>query len=173
MGRAATTVDIPGIFKTGFEAQKIQLKCSICQLFSHVWGIEQSKLFCRVVTFETMPTIRFVREGRDVQCKPGENLRQIALKEGIQLYGLKGTLGNCGGCGQCITCFVSVEGGNERALSPMTEVEKLKLKNRPSNWRLACQCVVQSSLIVLTKPQSPPANTKELIKDALSKDLSR
>ena len=55
-----------------------------------------------------MPVIRFVREGRDVECYPGENLREVARREGIELYGLKGQLGNCGGCGQCITCFVSV-----------------------------------------------------------------
>ena len=55
-----------------------------------------------------MPVIRFVREGRDIECYPGENLREVALREGIQLYGLKGALGNCGGCGQCITCFVAI-----------------------------------------------------------------
>lgn len=56
-----------------------------------------------------MPVIRFVREGRDVTCYPGENLREVALREGVEIYGLKGKLGNCGGCGQCITCFVAVE----------------------------------------------------------------
>ncbi len=55
----------------------------------------------------------------------------------------------------------------------MTEVEKIKLKNRPKNWRLACQAVVMSSLIVLTKPQSPPPNSEVLLKEALLKDLSR
>ena len=77
-----------------------------------------------------MPTIRFVREGRDVKCKSGENLRQVALREGLELYGFKGTIGNCGGCGQCITCFVSVEGGKDSSLSPLTDVEKIKLKTR-------------------------------------------
>ncbi len=120
-----------------------------------------------------MPIIRFVREGRDVKCNSGENLREIALKEGLELYGLKGTLGNCGGCGQCITCFVSVEGGSEGSLSPMTEVEKLKLRNRPENWRLACQAIVRSSLVVLTKPQSPPSNSKALIEEALSRVLPK
>ena len=43
-----------------------------------------------------------------MECYPGENLREVAMREGIELYGLKGQLGNCGGCGQCITCFVSV-----------------------------------------------------------------
>ncbi len=120
-----------------------------------------------------MPTIRFVREGKDVKCRPGENLRKIALREGLELYGFKGTLGNCGGCGQCITCFVSVEGGDERALSPLTEVEKVKLRGRPKNWRLACQAVVNSSLIVLTKPQSPPSNYKALMKIANEEKLPR
>ncbi len=120
-----------------------------------------------------MPVIRFIREGKDVQCKSGENLRAVALREGLQLYGLKGTLGNCGGCGQCITCFVSVEGGSSNALSPLTDVEKLKLKNRPNNWRLACQCVVKSSLAVLTKPQSPPPNANSLIASALQEALPK
>ncbi len=120
-----------------------------------------------------MPTIRFVREGRDVKCRSGENLRQVALREGLELYGFKGTLGNCGGCGQCITCFISVEGDKDGSLSPVTDVEKIKLKNRPQNWRLACQCVVKSSVVILTKPQSPPANSGNLIKGALDEDLPK
>jgi ferredoxin len=101
-----------------------------------------------------MPVIRFVREARDVECYPGENLRDVALREGIQLYGLKGTLGNCGGCGQCITCFVEIpEGTSAQALSPRTPVEEQKLRRRPQEWRLACQALVQQSLLVITRPQ--------------------
>jgi len=58
-----------------------------------------------------MATIRFIREDLEVQCNPGENLRELVMKENLQLYGLKGILGNCGGAGQCSTCFISVEGG--------------------------------------------------------------
>ena len=29
-----------------------------------------------------MPVIRFVREGRDVECYPGENLREVAFARG-------------------------------------------------------------------------------------------
>jgi len=101
-----------------------------------------------------MPVIRFVREQRDVTCYPGENLREVALREGIELYGLKGKLGNCGGCGQCITCFVEVvEGGAANALTDQTSVELQKLKRRPQTWRLACQALVQKSVMVLTRPQ--------------------
>ena len=100
-----------------------------------------------------MATIRFIREDLEVQCNPGENLRELVMKENLQLYGLKGILGNCGGAGQCSTCFISVEGGSNNSLSPLTSVEQEKLKNRPENWRLACQTLIKSSPVILTKPQ--------------------
>jgi len=120
-----------------------------------------------------MATIRFIREGVDIQCQPGENLRDLVIREKLQLYGLKGILGNCGGAGQCSTCFVSVEGGNKNSLSPLTVVEEEKLKNRPENWRLACQTLIKSSAVILTKPQSPPSNLKELKEFNENKKLPR
>lgn len=103
--------------------------------------------------------IRFLRENRDVECYPGENLREVALREGIGLYGLKGVLGNCGGCGQCITCFVEIpDPAPCGALSARTSVEDQKLRSRPDNWRLACQALVQESLVVITRPQLGLAN---------------
>ena len=99
-----------------------------------------------------MPVIRFVREARDVECYPGENLREVALREGIELYGLKGKLGNCGGCGQCITCFVELpESTSPLAMSGRTAVEDQKLRGRPQNWRLACQALVQEWKDVVVK----------------------
>lgn len=119
-----------------------------------------------------MPVIRFVREGRDVECYPGENLREVALREGIQLYGLKGALGNCGGCGQCITCFVEVpEGTAPLALSPRTPVEDQKLRRRPQQWRLACQALVQQSLLVITRPQVGLGDKEAQIARALATPL--
>ena len=110
-----------------------------------------------------MPVIRFVREGRDVECYPGENLREVALRENLELYGLKGQLGNCGGCGQCSTCFVSVvDESNADALTARTPVEDSKLRRRPQEWRLACQALVEKSVMVLTRPQIrlPDAETR-------------
>ncbi|MBM5816841.1 MAG: 2Fe-2S iron-sulfur cluster binding domain-containing protein [Cyanobacteria bacterium K_Offshore_surface_m2_239] len=118
-----------------------------------------------------MPVIRFLREGRDVECFPGENLREVALRVGIELYGLKGKLGNCGGCGQCITCFVDVQGAQADALSPLTAVESQKLKRRPASWRLACQSLVQRSVVVLTRPQSGLPNGEEAWTTALRDPL--
>ena len=120
-----------------------------------------------------MATIRFIREGIDIQCKPGENLRELVMREKLQLYGLKGILGNCGGAGQCSTCFVSVEDGTKNSLSPLTSVEEEKLKNRPENWRLACQTLIKSSAVILTKPQSPPSNLNFLRKTSNENKLPR
>ncbi len=119
-----------------------------------------------------MPVIRFVREGRDVECFPGENLRAVALREGIQLYGLKGQLGNCGGCGQCSTCFVKVEGDTaSTAMSPRTAVEETKLRRRPEGWRLACQTLVEQSVVVVTKPQASMPNKENRLAAALAAPL--
>ena len=120
-----------------------------------------------------MTTIRFIREGVDIKCRPGENLRDLLIKEKFQLYGLKGILGNCGGVGQCSTCFISFEGGDKNALSPLTEVEEAKLQNRPANWRLACHNQIKSSSIILTKPQSPPSNFKQLKEFSVNKKLPK
>jgi ferredoxin len=118
-----------------------------------------------------MPVIRFLRERRDVECFPGENLREVALREGIELYGLKGKLGNCGGCGQCITCFVDVEGASPAALSSQTAVEVQKLRRRPQTWRLACQALVLDSLVVLTRPQAGMADRDGALARALAEPL--
>lgn len=119
-----------------------------------------------------MPVIRFVREGRDVECYPGENLREVALREGIKLYGLKGTLGNCGGCGQCITCFVEIPEANPgQALTPRTAVEEQKLRRRPQDWRLACQALVQQSLVVITRPQIGLSDKDNAVAAALAQPL--
>lgn len=118
-----------------------------------------------------MPVIRFLRENRDAECYPGENLRDVALREGIELYGLKGRLGNCGGCGQCITCFVDVEGASPTALSSPTAVEVQKLRRRPATWRLACQTLVQESLLVITRPQIGLADRQGQLDRALAQPL--
>lgn len=113
-----------------------------------------------------MPVVRFVREACDVVCPVGTNLRELALAEGLQLYGIKGQLGNCGGCGQCSTCFIEVVAERDGpALSERTAVEDQKLRRRPPSWRLACQVLVLDSVAVLTRPQ--------VGRDSLSKQLEK
>ena len=45
----------------------------------------------------------------------GENLRELVMKENLQLYGLKGILGNCGGQDNAVpVLFLSREGEKTR-----------------------------------------------------------
>ena len=134
--------------------------------------------FVASLLFVGVPTIFLI--GLFISTQDGEkssfysdSSKELVMKENLQLYGLKGILGNCGGAGQCSTCFISVEGGNKNSLSPLTSVEEEKLKNRPENWRLACQTLIKSSAVILTKPQSPPSNLEELKKISENKKLPR
>ncbi|MEO0375030.1 MAG: 2Fe-2S iron-sulfur cluster-binding protein [Cyanobacteria bacterium P01_A01_bin.17] len=98
-----------------------------------------------------MPQLTFVNEGQEIFVSRGKNLRQEALDHSISIYKFKGKLMNCGGYGQCGTCVIEVvEGMNN--LSPRTEVEDRKLQRKPSNYRLACQTLVQGNASIKTKP---------------------
>ncbi|NEQ65333.1 MAG: (2Fe-2S)-binding protein [Symploca sp. SIO1B1] len=98
-----------------------------------------------------MANIQFIKENQEVVAANGANLREKALQNRIDLYTFKGKLMNCGGYGQCGTCIVEIVTGMEN-LSPLTEVEKRKLKKKPDNYRLACQALVNGPVSVNTKP---------------------
>ena len=102
-----------------------------------------------------MSDITFVQEnGEDkiVIASNGSNLREKALKNGVDLYTFGAKLMNCGGVGQCATCMVEVVEGMEN-LSPKSAFEERRLKKRPDNYRLACQTVVNGKVVVKTKPK--------------------
>jgi ferredoxin len=96
--------------------------------------------------------IKFVNEGQEVMAASGANMRIKAIENGIDLYSLMGKMMNCGGYGQCGTCVVAVTEGMEN-LSPRTEVEQKRFKNKPDNYRLACQTMVNGPVSVITKPK--------------------
>jgi ferredoxin len=98
-----------------------------------------------------MPTITFIKENQDVVAADGANLREKALQNRIDIYKWRGKLMNCGGYGQCATCVVEVVEGIEN-LSPRTDFETRKLRNKPANYRLACQTLVNGAIKVNTKP---------------------
>jgi ferredoxin len=99
-----------------------------------------------------MGNIKFIKEGREVIAADGANLRLKALENNIDLYTFVGKLSNCGGYGQCGTCIVEIVEGIEN-LSPRTDFENRKLKNKPEAYRLACQSTVNGAVSVNTKPQ--------------------
>ena len=63
-----------------------------------------------------MPTIKFTREKKAVQCERGANLRQAAMENGVQLYHGMAKHFNCRGKSLCGECRVHVIKGMERTL---------------------------------------------------------
>lgn len=87
-----------------------------------------------------MPTIH--AQGKTFTCETGANLRQVLLKNGVQVYNGASSTINCHGFGTCGTCAVAVEG----AVSEMSGREKTRLSLPPhslsKNRRLSCQVKV-------------------------------
>ena len=98
-----------------------------------------------------MGNIKFVKENKEIVAANGANLRLKAVENGIDIYTLFSKITNCGGAGQCTTCVVQITEGLEN-LSPRTDLENRKFKNKPDNYRLACQTVVNGPVSVITKP---------------------
>ncbi len=105
-----------------------------------------------------MPTIKFTREKRAVECAKGANLRDVAMKNGVQLYpGMKKHF-NCYGFGLCGECRVHVVKGMEN-LGPRTLREKFRIAvswfkfGHEHEVRLACQSHVEGDVEVLTQPE--------------------
>ncbi|MCU0549246.1 MAG: (2Fe-2S)-binding protein [Leptolyngbya sp. Prado105] len=91
-------------------------------------------------------------QGKAIACESGVNLRQVLLKNGIDLYNGNSTVINCRGIGTCGTCSVEIEG----EVSPMQWREKTRLSLPPHSSektrRLACQVRVLGDIRV-TKHQ--------------------
>ena len=98
-----------------------------------------------------MGNIKFVKENQEIVAADGANLRLKAVENGIDIYKFFAKVTNCGGSGQCSTCVVQIAEGLEN-LSPRTDLETKKFKNKPDNLRLACQTLVNGPVTVITKP---------------------
>jgi len=77
-----------------------------------------------------MPLIKFVNEKKEIEVPEGTNLRDAAIKAGVNVHqGLNGfaagvnKLVNCHGFGQCGTCRVKVLKGMEN-VSEMRRLER-------------------------------------------------
>lgn len=119
-----------------------------------------------------MPTIKFIKEKKEIQVPAGSNLRTEAMKAGVNLYqGINGvgtTLNkvfNCHGLGLCGTCRVKILKGMDNA-APMGTLERLKFKGLPipdlaalayigneATMRLACLTTVNGDMEVETGPE--------------------
>ena len=120
-----------------------------------------------------MPIVKFVKEKKEIEVPDGANLRNEAIKAGINLnQGLNGigqTLNkyvNCFGMGMCGTCRVLVTKGMDNT-NKMTFSEKTKFKmvltpdpvpalafdGHEDTMRLACCTTVHGDIEVESGPE--------------------
>ena len=87
-------------------------------------------------------------QGKTFECDRGANLRQVLLRNGVDLYNQQAKLINCRGIGSCGTCAVAIEGDvcqpnwrdlTRRSLPPHSPQREL---------RLACQTKVLGDIKV-------------------------
>lgn len=87
-------------------------------------------------------------QGKTIECESGANLRQVLLKNGIDLYNGGATVINCRSLGTCGTCAVEIAGD----VSEMSWREKARLSLPPhqpgTQRRLACQVQVLGDIRV-------------------------
>lgn len=87
-----------------------------------------------------MPKV--IAQGKTIECDRGANLRQVLLKNNVDLYNGGATMINCRGIGTCGTCAVEIEGD----VSEMSWREQARLSLPPhssaTQRRLACQVQV-------------------------------
>lgn len=120
-----------------------------------------------------MPIIKFVKEKKEIEVAEGANLRNEAIKAGINLnQGVNGIgasinkFVNCMGMGTCGTCRVLITKGMENT-NPMTIREWVKFKALPvpdpipclsfigneKTMRLGCCTSVNGDIEVTTGPE--------------------
>jgi ferredoxin len=98
-----------------------------------------------------MPVVQFVKQGVSVHCPVGTNLRDLALRNEIDLYAFPSNLMNCRGFGLCGTCRVKVD--DPRTLSARTPADESKNGWEGPEYRLACQSRVLADVRVVTNPR--------------------
>ncbi len=106
-----------------------------------------------------MPKVRFLKEAKEIEVSAGANLREAALKNGVQVYAGMNKYLNCLGHGACGTCRVLIKNGTMENCSPMGIFEKIRIG---LSWfaigcekevRLSCQTKVVGNIDVETTPE--------------------
>ncbi|MGI9427789.1 MAG: ferredoxin [Bythopirellula sp.] len=126
-----------------------------------------------------MPVIKFVKEKKEIEVPEGANLRDEAIKAGVNvncaISGISEGIdnfvqsfskyANCHGFGLCGTCRVNINGGMDNT-NKLTLSEKAKFKYVPvpdplpclaymgneETMRLACKTTVHGDIEVETSP---------------------
>ena len=93
-----------------------------------------------------MPTV--TAQGKTFECKAGANLRQVLMKNGVDLYSPRANYVNCMGIGTCGTCAVKIEGEVSDVNWRDQARRTLPPHNPKKNLRLACQTQVLGDIRV-------------------------
>jgi ferredoxin len=98
--------------------------------------------------FGNLKMPKVLAQGKTIECDRQANLRQILLKNGIDLYNGGSKVINCRGLGSCGTCAVKVEG----EVSTENWRDRTRRSFPPhsptSDLRLACQTQVLGNVKV-------------------------
>src|ERR1043166_1078375 len=102
-----------------------------------------------------MPTVKFVREKKEIEVPAGTDIRAAAKMAGVNVYqGINGfgaalnKFFNCHGLGLCGTCSVNVVKGMENTSKPGL-MERLKYKGIPIPDLACMQCIGNEKTIRL------------------------
>lgn len=99
-----------------------------------------------------MPTVHFVKQGKTVDCPVGTNIRELALRNEIDLYAFPANLVNCRGHALCGTCRIKID--DVRAVSAQHDDEKAKVGWEGPQYRLACRAKILADLQITTNPRA-------------------
>jgi len=100
----------------------------------------------------------FQPEGKRVKCPPNVTVLEAAKAVGVDITAV------CGGLGRCGKCRVIIETGGE-SLNPVTEAERNFLSDTEISmgYRLACQVLVKSDLVVRIPEESRTGRQRLLV----------
>ena len=120
-----------------------------------MWGSDRGM---RAPLETGMAKVKFVKEKKEIEVPEGANLRDEALKAGIEIYPGINRVINCLGHGTCGTCRVLILNGTVKNTSSRTFIEKIRFKfsflniGDEEEMRLSCQTRVLGDIEVFTKP---------------------
>jgi ferredoxin len=92
--------------------------------------------------------VKVVAQGKTFECDRGANLRQVLLKNGIEIYNGGAKVINCRGLGTCGTCALVVAGEVSKANWRDKTRRSLPPHSPTRNLRLACQTQVLGDICV-------------------------
>ena len=103
--------------------------------------------------------------GRRIEVPEGKTLLEAAQAAGVELVSV------CGGCGTCRGCLVRLTGGSLSSIT-LEEQAMLEPDEIRQGFRLACQAVPTSDVIIDIPPESLTTPQRLQVEDNLELELS-